>query len=120
MVKNSKQLIIILIFLVVGIAVLQACAPAISESTESPVITPEPEIEAFPTKTPVPTEELENELSGQVSIWHSFEETEMESFSKVISIFQEMNPEVEFDILYVPRYDIYNKYESSAVEKTGM
>jgi arabinogalactan oligomer/maltooligosaccharide transport system substrate-binding protein len=109
----SKHLFISLIFLMIGVGALQACAPTISESTESPVKATEPEIEPTRTITPVPTEELENELSGQVSIWHSFEETEMESFSEVITIFQEMNPEVEFDILYVPSYDILNKYEAS-------
>jgi maltose-binding protein MalE len=63
---------------------------------------------------PLATEEFENELIGQVSIWHSFEEKEMESFSSVIAVFQEQHPEVEFDILFVPRYDIFNKYESSS------
>lgn len=99
--------------------VLQSCSPANTQSTETQVSTIVPEIEPSPTMLPIATEELENEIMGQVSIWHSFEENEMESLNSVIEVFQEQNPEVEFDILFVPRYDIFNKFESSSINGGG-
>ncbi len=104
----------LLSILVLSALLLQSCAPADSESTETQVSTLEPIIEPSPTILPSPTEETENEFIGQVSFWHSFEENEMDSLSAVIENFQEEHPQVEFDILYVPRYDLLNKYESSA------
>jgi arabinogalactan oligomer/maltooligosaccharide transport system substrate-binding protein len=43
----------------------------------------------------------------------------MESFNGVIATYQELNPDVEFDVLYVPSYDIQGKFESSAQSGGG-
>ena len=96
--------------------VLIACAPAVSGSTEAQLITEEPEGEVDTTEEPVITEVLvlDMGLTGQVSIWHSLEENEMESLNGVLAIFQEMYPDVEFDVLYVPPFDIRGKFESAA------
>ncbi|UCD40748.1 MAG: extracellular solute-binding protein [Chloroflexota bacterium] len=102
-------------FLLVLISlVLQSCAQDESQPTDMPVVTKEPEIEPSPTLIPVVTEESEDELTGQVSLWHSLEEREMASLSTVIATFQEIHPDIEFDILYVPSYDNLNKFETSA------
>jgi maltose-binding protein MalE len=93
---------------------LQSCSQDESQPTGMPVVTKEPEIEPSPTLMPVVTEESENVLTGQVSLWHSLEEREMASLSTVIATFQEIHPDIEFDILYVPSYDIFNKFETSA------
>jgi maltose-binding protein MalE len=116
------------IFFAISIIVLTAivligCTPSIPESTQEQIITELPKIEEEPkeepTEEPVITEIPEIGLRGQVSIWHSFDENEVESLNGVIAIFQEMHPEVEFDVLYIPAYDIHGKFESAAQSGSG-
>ncbi len=99
--------------------ILPACAPTTSEPTDAQIITQTPKDEEEPTKEPMKTEVLDSRLIGQVSIWHSFEENEMESLNGVMAIFQDLHPEVEFDVLYVPAYDIQAKFESATQTGSG-
>lgn len=104
----------LLSILVISGLSLNSCAPEDTQSTTQQDSTVEPKIEPSATIIPSPTEEVEDELIGKISVWHSFEENEMESLNTIIDIFQEEHPEVEFDMLYIPGYDLVNKYESSA------
>ncbi len=108
----------IIILMLSGI-LIQGCSPGDFQPTETQTNTLEPSVEPSPTILPTATKEPVTELAGQISIWHSFEENEMGSLSAVITNFQDMNPEVEFDVLYVPHYDLLNKYESSARDGGG-
>ncbi len=123
-----KKVILTISILIIPLIFIQGCeatipestmTPAIPESTTTPTITEEAEIKDTPTQEPLATEERENQLTGQVSIWHSFEENEMESFNDLILMFQEMYPEVEFDVLYVPQYDLQGKFEAEAQMGVG-
>jgi arabinogalactan oligomer/maltooligosaccharide transport system substrate-binding protein len=106
---------------------LVSCSPEVSESTAtrftteasvSQISTPEKPDEEGITEAleakGTATEKPDSRLTGQVSIWHSLDENEIKSLDSVIEIFREMNPDVEFDVLYVPAYDIQGKYETSA------
>ncbi len=111
---------------------LAACAPAVSESTATQMLTEEPVTQvSTPESTDEEsveediaveaqaTEKPETRLTGQVSIWHSYDENEIKSLDGVIEMFRELNPDVEFDVLYVPAYDIQGKFETSAQTGSG-
>jgi maltose-binding protein MalE len=91
--------------------------------------TPEPEPTPMPEPTPVPVEKAEPTkpteptpvpgLTGTVSLWQSWKENEIESLSEVIAAFQAENPDVQFDVLYVPFDDLRGKYETAAATGGG-
>jgi arabinogalactan oligomer/maltooligosaccharide transport system substrate-binding protein len=119
-----KNIFLALYLMFIAAFVLVACTPAVSVSTATQVMTEESasqedtmeelEGEIKTTEEPLITEEPDTRLTGQVSIWHSLDENEINSLNGVIEIFQELNPGVEFDVLYVPPYDLQGKFESSA------
>ncbi|UCD97507.1 MAG: extracellular solute-binding protein [Chloroflexota bacterium] len=104
--------------------ILIACTPALGEPPAEEVPTNEAEVEQLPTVVSesetdtsiiLPTAEpVLEELTAQISMWHSFSENEMESFTAIIENFHAANPKVEFDVLYVPPFDLENKFESAA------
>ena len=69
-------------------------------------------IEKVVTSTPVP-------MSGTITLWHAWKETEIEALSEVIAAFQDKNPEVQFDVLYVPHDDLRGKYETAVATGGG-
>jgi arabinogalactan oligomer/maltooligosaccharide transport system substrate-binding protein len=92
---------------------LAACA-----KTEEPTATPEPE----PTKaevqaTPEPTKE--EALKGTITLWHAWKESEVPALNKVLEAFQAENPDVQFNLLYVPFDDLRGKFETAAATGGG-
>ncbi len=69
-------------------------------------------IEKVVTPTPVP-------MTGTITLWHAWKETEIEALNEVIAAFQDENPEVQFDVLYVPHDDLRPKYETAAATGGG-
>jgi maltose-binding protein MalE len=61
----------------------------------------------------------EPEVLGTVTLWHSLKEGEIEGMSAVIAAFQEKNPGVEFDMLFVPFDDLRGKFETAAATGGG-
>jgi maltose-binding protein MalE len=53
-------------------------------------------------------------LKGTVTIWQGWKEAEIASLNDVIAKFQAANPDVKFDVLYVPFDDLKGKFETAA------
>jgi arabinogalactan oligomer/maltooligosaccharide transport system substrate-binding protein len=68
---------------------------------------------------PEPTVEEEKGVSGTITLWHAWKESEIPALNNVIAAFQEMNPEAQFDVLYVPHEDLQGKYETAAATGGG-
>jgi maltose-binding protein MalE len=99
--------------------ILVACSTTTITPFEEELSTEEPITTAAPSEESVIEFEPERELVSTVSIWHSFNENEIESLHDVIAAFQEIHPNVQFDILYVPPYDIHRKFFEEASTGEG-
>jgi arabinogalactan oligomer/maltooligosaccharide transport system substrate-binding protein len=95
---------------------VSACAPAATPTPLPATATPVPK-EAEPTPVP-PTPEPKGAV-GTITLWHAWKETEIEALNEVIAAFQEENPEVQFDVLYVPFDDLRGKYETAVATGGG-
>ncbi len=96
--------------LALTVLVLGACGPA-ATPTEEPTAPPtEPATEAPATEAP---------LTGTVTLWHGWKESEIPSLNDVIAGFQGMHPEVTIDVLYTPFDDLRGKFETAAATGEG-
>jgi len=66
--------------------------------------------------SPSPTEGI---IQGTISIWHSWEEKDRAALDQIIRGFSEINPNVFFDVLYIPSEDIQTRFEVETREGTG-
>jgi maltose-binding protein MalE len=120
--KMSKKIFTLLALFLLASLVLAACAPSETEApspTEAPVLTKTPVATEAPAMTESPTEVPAAGVMGTVTLWHSWNEFEVESLQEVIDAFQEKYPEVQFDVLYVPFDDLRGKFESAAATGGG-
>ena len=91
-------------------------------TTPAQTKTAEPTGEITPTATivePLSTATQEEEPSGVISLWHSWNESETEALVEVIDSFKALNPKVQFDVLYVPFDDLEARFETAVEEKGG-
>jgi maltose-binding protein MalE len=104
-----KKFMPVLAILLIAAFVLSACKPAaVVAPTEAPAA---PVVVA--TEPPVET------LKGTVTIWQAWKEAEITSLNEVIAAFQAANPDVTFDVLYVPFDDLRGKFETAAATGGG-
>lgn len=102
--------------------IITACTSSSEIATDMPQ---EKTIEPTVVEEPLETEqarEIEDpglELACTISLWHSFNENEIESLLAVSVAYQEIQPDIEFDFLYTPNYDIKNKYKMAAATGGG-
>ncbi len=85
-----------------------------AESTQPPTLEPTREVEVEEIVQSPEAEGQQFAPPCTISLWHSFDENEIGSLLEVSSIFSEAHPEVEFDFLYTPNYDIKKKFEDAA------
>ncbi len=57
--------------------------------------------------------------AATITLWHAWKESEQPGLTAVIEAFQAKNPDVQFDVLYVPDTDLRGKYETSAATGGG-
>lgn len=95
----------------IGLLVLTACKPAATPTAE-PTQAPPPQ----PVETEAPTE---LPLSGNVTLWHAWKESEIASLNDVIAAFQALYPEVTVDVLYTPFDDLRGRFETAAATGEG-
>ncbi|KPL20298.1 MAG: hypothetical protein AMJ93_12295, partial [Anaerolineae bacterium SM23_84] len=107
---QKKLWTVISVLLILGM-VLAGCRPA---ATPTPTPRPKP-TEPKPTETPPPPPRL----TGTVTLWHAWKETEIPALTDVIAAFSAANPDVAFDVLYVPFDDLRGKYETAAATGEG-
>ena len=82
----------------------------LTKSTPTPNPTPSPELirEISVTQSP----QVKPALSGTVTVWHSWAESELVGLQKVIGKFQQKNPGVNVNLLYVPFDDLFSRLNS--------
>jgi len=80
------------------------------QTTHTPTPTASPEVILKLNETHIP--QIENALSGTVTVWHSWTEYELAGLQKVIRKFQKKNPDVIVNLQYVPFDDLFNKLNS--------
>lgn len=68
--------------------------------------------------TPAPTPKA-TVVRGVVSIWHAWGEEQVPALVQIIAEFQKVNPNVLFDVLYVPAEHLQARYETEAREGGG-
>ncbi len=76
--------------------------------------------------TPTPTEFLPAPRStgiprpeGTITIWHSWDESQVNILMQIIQAYQVVYPDVRFDLLYVPPDDLLAKYEAASYNGAG-
>lgn len=60
-----------------------------------------------------------NELSGSLVLWHSWDESEVESLMEVIDGFKELHPFVQFEVSYFPFDDLQGRYSDAVAKRVG-
>jgi len=58
-------------------------------------------------------------VTGNIKLWHGWKENEIASLNEVIAAFQAKNPNVTFDVLYVPFDDLRGKFETASASGAG-
>lgn len=58
-------------------------------------------------------------LTGKIVIWHALNYTETVGLSTAMKTFKEANPDVEFQVLYVPYNELQDKFETAAANGGG-
>jgi len=72
----------------------------------------------FIPSTPIPTA-TEKTLRGTLSIRHTWDERQTPALVQIINEFQEVYPDVYFDVLYVPSQDLKSRYENEVSSGKG-
>jgi arabinogalactan oligomer/maltooligosaccharide transport system substrate-binding protein len=96
--------------LLVAVFVLAACA-----LRPTPTMGPRPAIEQSGTATVEPPVEI----GGRITLWHSLQEEEITGLNIAIQAFQADNPNVQFDVLFVPQEDLRGRFEIAAATNSG-
>ncbi len=121
--KDIKVKNILKIGLTVLILILiSACSPTPEVTTEATqVFTDEPTPIKLPKETEEPqeTEDPGLDLPCTISLWHSFNENEIESLLSVSDAYKEIQPDVEFDFMFSPNFDMQEKYNNAAATGGG-
>ena len=110
--KSSSWFISLLfVFLLVGCSAVESTPPPASTEIMPTEITPtEP---ALPTATIEPTPTT-GPARSTIRIWHSWDEPHVPALVEIISDFQENNPNVHFDVLYIPSENLLDRYIEEA------
>jgi ABC-type glycerol-3-phosphate transport system substrate-binding protein len=84
--------------------------------TDLQTSTPAPPATPFTPSTLFPTEAI---IRGTVSIRHSWDETQLPVLAQIIKNFQAINPDVLFDVLYVPVDNLRARYVQDTQDGIG-
>ena len=109
-------------FFIIFLGVIAACSTTpetAMEETQEPVQEPTTVIKPTATEEPQKTEEIIIELPCTISLWHSFNQDEIESLLEISEAYKELYPDVEFDFMFNPNFDILNKFEDAAASGGG-
>ena len=100
---------------------LQVMVPLVITGTATLTVLPSGTLTATATLTPTAVERLPEpagpppaELISTVSIWHSWNEDEVEALWTIIRSFQQAYSNVGFDLAYVPPDELRGKFASEA------
>lgn len=119
--KNSKILSLVILG-IITLIIISACSPNPQiESDITPVATtkPTPTITPIVIRATVQTAEPDLDIPCTISLWHSFNENQIESLLSASEAFMEIQPDVEFDFMFSPNFDIRDKFEKAAQSGGG-
>jgi len=108
------------LYMITGLIILivmPACVSVPDQLTETADVatqTPTPTNNPTATESAQATQEPTPQVPCTISLWHSFDADEIESLLSVSTAYKENNPDVEFDFMYSPEFDIRSKFESTA------
>ena len=108
---------VLLVLFILGTACSSANptpAPAKTETSGAPSVTQE--VSVAGTLTPTPGQAL---VQGTITLWHSWDETQVPALVQTIADFQALYPDVQFDVLYVPVEDLKARFETATSEGGG-
>lgn len=96
---------------------LTACGvpDPISTPVETMQLTPS---RPAPTSPPLPSA-TPTVVSGTVTIWHAWDESELPALAIIIKAFQQEYPDVYFDVTYIAEQDLINRYQNEALQGQG-
>jgi ABC-type glycerol-3-phosphate transport system substrate-binding protein len=101
-------------------SILQPDQPGPVQETSQPTGEATPALPATatlaPTSPPVPTPTV---IQGTVMIWHSWADEDLAVLAGIIDRFQELYPDVQFDVLYIPVEELRQRYETAVQQGTG-
>ena len=113
--RLHKPLLLLLttltVLLFTACGALESPAPTAQFTPTAEVIPP---ASLAPISSATPTEVA---IRGTISLWHSLEAGQMPALLRQIAAFQELYPNVYFDVLYVPRVDLRAAFEEAS--RTG-
>jgi len=125
----SKKYLILNVGLILAAVVLAKCTQegVTTEAPASPTVeltqSEEPVLTEQAIETVEPTEVVAEiqpaKITGTITLWHAWNEFEMESLVEVLAAFQEQYPDVQFDVMYVPFDDLRGKFEAAAATGGG-
>lgn len=123
-IKTSKKIWSLISILLIAAMLLTACAgKPTTQATKPPEPTKAPAPTTAPETTTKPPEAMPTEVkptfAGKITLWHGWKENEIASLNEVIAAFQAKNPDVTFDVLYVPFDDLRGKYETASASGAG-
>ncbi len=105
--------------LVMGLVVMlvmSACSSPQSMETATTTTTATASPEPEPTSTLEPATATPEIMAGTVTIWHSLGDTEIQTLVRVIADFQNIYPDSQFDVLYLPEEILLNRYQMAHQE----
>lgn len=106
-----------LLLILVAALLLAACSRRSPTQTLGTQPAPsEPGVTRTPTPIPTPTEDVPR---GTITLWHAWDETRRPALLRRIAAFQELYPDVQFDVLYVPSVDLRASFEAAVAEGGG-
>lgn len=111
----KNKLFGLLALLVIASLVLAACGP--TGTTEEPA-GEEPAAEEPAGEEPAAEEPAAAE-PVTITLWHSLKDSETAGLTEIINAFTAANPNVTFDVLFVPFDDLRNKFETAAATGEG-
>jgi maltose-binding protein MalE len=90
--------------------------PVGTEILNTPSATQENNAANEPAPTATPDQAL---IRGTITLWHSWDETQVPALVQTIADFQALYPDVQFDVLYVPVEDLQARFETATSEGGG-
>ena len=102
----KKSIFALMAILVVLSMLIAACGPATAVTEPTTAVTE-------------PTTVTPTGAKGTITLWHAWKESEIPALNEVIAGFQAQNPDVKFDVLYVPFDDLRGKFETAAATGGG-
>lgn len=106
----KTRLIPLLLLLLLSL-ILPACQATPTATPATPTPAPTATLPPPPTVTPTPVLD-----QGTISIWHSLEEPDISTLVLVIADFQNLYPDIQFDVLYLPENILLERYAQAAQE----